>query len=163
MAAVPQEVHLFSGTISENLRIAKPDATDDELIEACTAANAHRFITEFPDRYDSVVGERGVKLSGGQRQRIAIARAVLADPEILILDEATSSLDAESESLVQEALRRLMAGRTTVVVAHRLSTVIDADRLVVIDGGRIVERGAHHDLISSDGLYARLYAKQLSA
>ena len=163
MAAVPQEVHLFSGTIAENLRIAKPDATDEELVEACTVANAHRFITEFPDRYDSIVGERGVKLSGGQRQRIAIARAVLADPEILILDEATSSLDAESEALVQEALGRLMAGRTTVVVAHRLSTVIDADRLVVIDGGRIVERGAHHDLISSDGLYARLYAKQLSA
>jgi ATP-binding cassette, subfamily B, bacterial MsbA len=162
MAAVPQEVQLFSGTIAENLRIADPGASDDELVTAAKAANAHRFIVEFPDGYESIVGERGVKLSGGQRQRIAIARAVLADPRILILDEATSSLDAESEALVQEALERLMEGRTTIVIAHRLSTVMRADRLVAIDRGRIVEQGTHTDLIASDGLYARLYAKQLA-
>ena len=162
MAAVPQEIQLFSGTIAENLRLADPDATDEDLVLACKAANAHQFIKEFPEAYDSLVGERGVKLSGGQRQRIAIARALLADPRILILDEATSSLDAESEGLVQEALERLMQGRTTIVIAHRLSTVIDADRLVVIDGGRVVEEGSHAELVRSDGLYARLYAKQLA-
>ncbi|HSJ71302.1 MAG TPA: ABC transporter transmembrane domain-containing protein [Acidimicrobiia bacterium] len=162
MAAVPQEVQLFSGTIAENLRIADPGASDDDLVTAAKAANAHRFIVEFPDGYESIVGERGVKLSGGQRQRIAIARALLADPRILILDEATSSLDAESEALVQEALERLMAGRTTIVIAHRLSTVMRADRLVAIDRGRIVEEGTHADLVASDGLYARLYARQLA-
>jgi subfamily B ATP-binding cassette protein MsbA len=162
MAAVPQEVQLFSGSIAENLRIAKPDATYPELVAACEAANAHVFIREFPDRYESLVGERGVKMSGGQRQRIAIARALLADPKILILDEATSSLDAESEGMVQEALDRLMYGRTTIVIAHRLSTVIDADRLVVVAAGRIVDQGTHADLIDKDGLYARLYAKQLA-
>ena len=161
MGAVPQEVQMFSGTIAENLRVAAPDATDEDLVVAAKAANAHRFIDDFPEGYASVVGERGVQLSGGQRQRIAIARALLADPRILILDEATSSLDAESEGLVQEALARLMEGRTTIVIAHRLSTVIDADRLVVIDGGVIVEQGTHSELIASDGLYARLYAKQL--
>jgi subfamily B ATP-binding cassette protein MsbA len=162
MAAVPQEVQLFSGTIAENLRIARADATDEELVNACVAANADRFITEFPDGYESIVGERGVKLSGGQRQRIAIARALLADPSILILDEATSSLDAESEGLVQEALARLMEGRTTIVIAHRLSTVVDADRLVVIAGGQIVEEGKHADLARGEGVYAKLYAKQLA-
>jgi len=162
MGAVPQEVQMFSGTIAENLRIARPDASDEDLVIACKAANAHRFIDEFPERYESLAGERGVKLSGGQRQRIAIARALLADPRILILDEATSSLDAESEGLVQEALKRLMVGRTTIIIAHRLSTVIDADRLFVVAAGRIVEQGSHGDLIQRDGLYAKLYAKQLT-
>lgn len=161
MAAVPQEVQLFSGTISENLRLAKPDASDEELVEAATAANAHDFIVGFPDGYESLVGERGVKLSGGQRQRVAIARALLADPRILILDEATSSLDAEAEGLVQEALERLMVGRTTLVIAHRLSTVRAADRLVVISDGRIVEEGTHDELVAASGVYARLLSRQL--
>jgi subfamily B ATP-binding cassette protein MsbA len=162
MAAVPQEVQLFSGSIAENLRIAQPGATDEELVHACRSANADRFVTEFPDGYDTVVGERGVQLSGGQRQRIAIARALLADPKILVLDEATSSLDAESEGLVQEALERLMVGRTTLVIAHRLSTVRDADRLIVVAEGRVVEQGTHDKLVADNGMYARLYAKQLA-
>ena len=162
MAAVPQEVQLFSGTISENLRISKPDATSQELVDAATAANAHDFITQFPDRYETVVGERGIQLSGGQRQRVAIARALLADPRILILDEATSSLDAEAEGLVQEALERLMVGRTTLVIAHRLSTVRAADRLVVLTDGRIVEQGVHDELVAAGGVYARLLERQLA-
>ncbi len=162
MAAVPQEVQLFSGTIAENLRISKPEAIDQELVKAATAANAHEFITDFPDGYETVVGERGIQLSGGQRQRVAIARALLADPRILILDEATSSLDAESEGLVQQALERLMIGRSTLVIAHRLSTVRAADRLVVISNGRIVEEGAHEDLVAAGGVYARLLERQLS-
>ncbi|MGB7859056.1 MAG: ABC transporter transmembrane domain-containing protein, partial [Acidimicrobiia bacterium] len=162
MGAVPQEVQLFSGTISENLRISKPGATDDELIAAASAANAHDFISSFPDGYDTVVGERGIQLSGGQRQRVAIARALLADPRILILDEATSSLDAESEGLVQEALERLMVGRTTLVIAHRLSTVRAADRLVVLTEGRIVEDGVHDQLVAAGGVYARLLERQLA-
>ncbi len=161
MAAVPQEVELFSGTIAENLRVAKVEATDEELIEACIAANAHNFVTAFPDGYETVVGERGVKLSGGQRQRVAIARALLADPSILILDEATSSLDAESEGLVQSALEVLMKGRTTLVIAHRLSTVRKADRLIVLAEGRIIEEGTHDELIRIGGLYSSLYSRQL--
>ncbi len=163
MASVPQEVQLFSGTITENLHIAQPDATDVEIVDACRAANAHDFITAFPDGYDTVVGERGIRLSGGQRQRVAIARALLADPRILILDEATSSLDAESEALVQEALERLMRGRTTLVIAHRLSTVRAADRLVVLDAGSIVEQGTHDELVAAGGLYSRLVERQLMA
>ncbi len=163
MAAVPQEVELFSGTIAENLRVAKGDASDDDLVAACSAANAHDFITAFPDGYDTIVGERGVKLSGGQRQRVAIARALLADPRLLILDEATSSLDAESEALVQSALEVLMQGRTTVVIAHRLSTVRAADRLVVLAEGRIIEEGTHDELLSQGGLYSELYGRQLEA
>lgn len=162
MGAVPQEVQLFSGTISENLRISKPGATEDELVQAAKAANANRFIVEFPDGYETLVGERGVQLSGGQRQRVAIARALLADPRILILDEATSSLDAESEGLVQEALERLMVGRTTLVIAHRLSTVRSADRLLVVADGRIVEEGTHLDLVEAEGVYSRLLARQLA-
>jgi subfamily B ATP-binding cassette protein MsbA len=162
MAAVPQEVQLFSGTIAENLRIAKASASTEELVAAAEAANAHEFIARFPDAYETLVGERGVQLSGGQRQRVAIARALLADPNILILDEATSSLDAEAEGLVQEALERLMVGRTTLVIAHRLSTVRAADRLVVMNDGEIVETGTHNELVDANGVYARLLARQLA-
>jgi len=161
MAAVPQETQLFSGSIAENLRVGKPTATDAELETAATAANAHEFIAGFPDGYDTIVGERGVKLSGGQRQRVAIARALLKDPRVLILDEATSSLDSESEGLVQDALDRLMVGRTTFVIAHRLSTIRDADRILVIAEGRIAEEGSHDQLLGMGGLYADLYARQL--
>jgi subfamily B ATP-binding cassette protein MsbA len=161
MAAVPQEVVLFSGTIAENLQVGRPGASDSDLITAATTANAQDFIVAFPDGYDTVVGERGVQLSGGQRQRLAIARAVLADPRILILDEATSSLDAESEALVQDALERLMQDRTTIVIAHRLSTVRAADRIVVLAAGSIAEEGTHDELVAAGGLYTELSAKQL--
>jgi len=160
MAAVPQEVQLFSGTIAENLRVASPGATDAELAAACESANAVGFIMSFPAGYETLVGERGIKLSGGQRQRIAIARALLADPSILILDEATSSLDTEAEALVQAALEVLMEGRTTVVIAHRLSTVQRAGRLIVLADGRIVEEGTHQSLLDAGGLYAELYGRQ---
>jgi len=157
---VPQEVLLFGGTIRENIRYGKLDATDEAIIEAAKAANAHEFIMSLPDQYDTVVGERGVRLSGGQRQRVSIARAILKDPRILLLDEATSSLDSESEHLVQEALARLMQNRTTVIIAHRLSTTRVAHRIVVLDQGRIIEIGSHDDLMARDGLYAKLYAMQ---
>ncbi|HBZ37686.1 MAG TPA: ABC transporter ATP-binding protein, partial [Balneola sp.] len=141
ISIVPQEVHLFSTTIKDNLKYGKLDATDEEIIQAAEDANAHDFIIEHPDGYDSLIGEKGVKLSGGQRQRMAIARAILKNPEILLLDEATSSLDSESEAQVQEALNRLMKGRTTFVIAHRLSTIQNADRILVLDKGEIVEEG----------------------
>ena len=160
IAAVPQETQLFSGTIMENLLLGEPDATPAEVRAAAVAANAHDFIESFPSGYDTIVGERGVKLSGGERQRVAIARALLNDPRILILDEATSSLDSESEAAVQEALDRLMEGRTTLVIAHRLSTVRDAHRLAVIDSGRIVQEGNHEQLLAEGGLYADLYHLQ---
>jgi len=157
---VPQESILFSDTVMQNIRYGRLDATDAEVEAAARAANAHEFITAMPNGYQTLVGERGVKLSGGQRQRISIARAILKDPRILILDEATSSLDSESEHLVQEALERLMRSRTTFVIAHRLSTITNADWVVVLDGGRIVEQGTHTDLLARQGLYYKLHAMQ---
>jgi len=161
MAIVPQEATLFGGTVRENVLYGRLDATEADVEAAARAANAHDFITALPRGYDATIGERGVKLSGGQRQRVAIARAILKDPRILILDEATSSLDNESEGLVQEALERLMVGRTTLVIAHRLTTIERADRIVVLDGGRVVEEGTHADLLARVGLYHRLYTRAL--
>lgn len=158
---VPQETLLFGGTIRENIRYGKLDATEDEIIAAAKAANAHQFITELPDGYDTIVGERGIKLSGGQRQRVAIARAILKNPRILLLDEATSSLDSESEHLIQEALSRLMQNRTTIIIAHRFSTVRGAHRIAVLDKGELVELGTHDELIAKDGIYTKLYEMQL--
>ncbi len=160
---VPQETLRFSGSVTDNLRYARPTATDDEVMAAARAADAHEFILALPEGYDTPVGERGVKLSGGQRQRIAIARALLKDPRVLLLDEATSSLDGESEAAVQAALQRLMVGRTTIVVAHRLSTVVNADRIVVMSRGRVVDSGSHSELIAKPGLYRDLFATQLAS
>jgi subfamily B ATP-binding cassette protein MsbA len=157
---VPQEATLFSDTIGENIRYGKLDAAPAEVEAAARAANAHDFILETANGYDTLVGERGIKLSGGQRQRVAIARAILKDPRILILDEATSSLDSESEQLVQEALERLMASRTTFVIAHRLSTITNADWILVLDKGRIVEQGTHLGLLANEGLYYKLHTMQ---
>jgi ATP-binding cassette, subfamily B, bacterial MsbA len=157
---VPQETLLFGGTIQENIRYGRLGADDEEIIAAAKAANAHDFIVDLPDGYETIVGERGVRLSGGQRQRVAIARAILKDPRILLLDEATSSLDSESEHLVQEALARLMKGRTTVIIAHRLSTIRVADRIAVLNRGQIIELGTHDELMARGGLYAKLYEMQ---
>jgi len=163
IGVVAQEPLLFSTSIAENIRYGRPGASDAEVEQAAKAANAHDFITRFPDGYKTPVGERGVQLSGGQKQRVAIARAVLKDPRILILDEATSALDAESEHLVQEALERLMQGRTTLIIAHRLSTVIGADRVAVLDHGHVVQVGSHHGLMAQEGLYKRLVERQFVA
>ncbi len=161
---VPQETSLFHRTIAENIAYGKPDATPEEIQRAAKLANAHEFIMEMPDGYDTMVGERGVKLSGGQRQRVAIARAILKDAPILVLDEATSALDSESEALIQSALERLMAGRTSIVIAHRLSTVASLDRIVVLEDGKIVEQGTHEELLRrKGGAYHRLWDRQSGA
>ncbi len=157
---VTQENYLFHDTIRTNLTYAKPDATQAEIESAARAANIHNFIMDLPEGYDTIVGERGYRLSGGEKQRIALARVILKDPRILVLDEATSHLDSESEALIQEALKRVMAGRTSIVIAHRLSTILAADLILVMDRGRIVERGTHNELIALNGLYAQLYETQ---
>jgi ATP-binding cassette subfamily B protein len=157
---VSQETFLFYGTVRDNIAYGSPDADDEAIREAARAAEAHEFIRNLPDGYDTMVGERGVKLSGGQRQRVAIARAMLKDPELLVLDEATSDVDTETEMLIQRSLDKLTADRTTLVIAHRLSTIKDADRIIVFDEGHVVERGTHTDLLEEDGLYANLWAVQ---
>jgi ABC-type multidrug transport system fused ATPase/permease subunit len=163
IALVPQDVFLFGGSIKENIAYGRPEATDSEIEDAAKNANASEFIDRFPEKYDTIVGERGTQLSGGQRQRIAIARAVLKNPRILILDEATSSLDSESERLVQDALEKLMNGRTSIVIAHRISTIRKANQILVIDGGRIVEQGTHDQLIKIDqGIYRNLSSLQFA-
>jgi len=160
MGIVTQETYLFHDTIRRNLTYARGDASDEELIEATKAANIYDFIRQLPNGFDTVVGERGYRLSGGEKQRLAIARVVLKDPRVLILDEATSHLDSTSESLIQQALEPLMQGRTSLVIAHRLSTILAADKILVLDQGQLVEQGKHESLIALDGLYAELYETQ---
>ena len=160
LASVLQENFLFDGTIAENVGYARPGATREEILSACRIAHCDEFISQFPDGYDTVVGERGIKLSGGQRQRVSIARAILASPRILILDEATSSLDSESEQMIQDGLRNLRAGRTTFVIAHRLSTIRSADQILVLEEGQVVERGTHAELLALNGRYRYLHDKQ---
>jgi ATP-binding cassette subfamily B protein len=157
---VTQETYLFHDTIRTNLLYARLDATQDELEAACKAANIHDFIMGLPDGYDTVAGERGYRLSGGEKQRLAIARVILKDPRILVLDEATSSLDSQSEALIQDALKQVMKGRTSIVIAHRLSTILNADIILVVDRGQIVESGGHDELLAQGGLYAALYETQ---
>jgi len=161
VGVVFQESFLFHGTVRENISYGKLSASYEEIVAAAWAANAHQFIVNLPDEYDTAVGERGEQLSGGERQRVTIARALLSDPRILILDEATSSVDAEAEMLIQSALERLMEGRTTFIIAHRLSTVINADRIFVLAEGKIVEQGTHYELLAAGGLYAGLYETQI--
>jgi ATP-binding cassette subfamily B protein len=159
---VTQDTYLLHTTIRENLRYAKPDATQDEIEEAARAANIHDRIVSFAEGYDTVVGERGYRLSGGEKQRLAIARVLLSDPRILILDEATSALDTTSERLVQQALEHATRKRTTIAIAHRLSTVLGADVILAVEAGRVVERGTHQELLARGGLYARLYTEQFA-
>jgi ABC-type multidrug transport system fused ATPase/permease subunit len=160
LGVVLQESFLFDGTIRENVAFSRPDATAEDVVRVCRIARVDEFAEKFADGYETVVGERGVKLSGGQRQRISIARALLADPRILILDEATSSLDSESEGLIQQGLSKLMEGRTTFVIAHRLSTIRRANQILVVEGGEIVERGTHEALLAARGRYYELYTRQ---
>lgn len=162
VAVVLQDSFLFNNNVAENLLYGKPDATRKDLIQAAKAANAHEFIMQLPQGYDTEIGERGIKLSGGQKQRLALARAILADPRVLILDEATSSVDAEAEFLIQQALERVLQGRTSLVIAHRLSTIRNADKIIVLDQGRIVETGRHEELLKREGLYSQLYKRQMA-
>jgi ABC-type multidrug transport system fused ATPase/permease subunit len=161
VAVVLQDTFLFNSSVRENLRYGKPDATEQEMVAAARAAYAHDFVSQLPQGYDTEIGERGVKLSGGQKQRLALARAILADPRILILDEATSSVDAEAEFLIQQALDEVMRGRTSLVIAHRLSTIRNADKIIALEDGRIREVGDHHELLARGGLYSQLYQRQL--
>ncbi len=161
MGFVLQDNYLFQGSVADNIRFGKLGATDEEVVQAAVAANAHQFIVEdLPEGYQTEVGERGARLSGGQRQRISIARTILRNPRVLVLDEATSALDTESESQIQEALGRLMKGRTSFVIAHRLSTILDADAIITMENGRLVEMGTHDELLAANGLYADMYHKQ---
>ena len=160
LGVVLQESFLFDGSIEENVGFGRPDASKDEIVAACRIARVDEFAERFEEKYETIVGERGVKLSGGQRQRVSIARAILADPRILILDEATSSLDSESEQMIQHGLAYLMKGRTTFVIAHRLSTIRRADQILVVEDGRIAERGTHESLYKAGGRYYDLYTKQ---
>jgi ATP-binding cassette subfamily B protein len=157
---VTQETYLFYDTIRANLLYARPDASDADLIASAQAANIHDFIMSLPDGYDTVVGERGYRLSGGERQRIAIARVILKDPQILVLDEATSHLDSLSEELIQNALQQVMRGRSSLVIAHRLSTILAADNILVMEDGQLVEQGTHEELLGRNGLYTELYETQ---
>ena len=157
---VTQETYLFNASIRDNLLYAKSDATEEELIQACKEANIHTFISNLPDGYDTEVGNRGIKLSGGEKQRLSIARVFLKDPKILILDEATSSLDSLSEGLIQEALSSLLKNKTSLVIAHRLSTIMSADKILVLEDGKEVERGTHQQLLQNDGMYKLMYDTQ---
>ncbi|MFN8452820.1 MAG: ATP-binding cassette domain-containing protein, partial [Anaerolineae bacterium] len=157
---VTQETYLFHDTILTNLLYARMDATREQIEAACRAANIHDFIVELPDGYNTIVGERGYRLSGGEKQRLALARVILKDPRVLVLDEATSHLDSQSEALIQDALQKIMANRTSIVIAHRLSTILAADQILVMDRGRIIEQGTHEALLARGGLYAQLYDTQ---
>jgi ABC-type multidrug transport system fused ATPase/permease subunit len=160
LGVVLQDNFMFDGTVADNIKFSRPNATMDEVRAVSHIAHCDEFVEKFPDKYETVIGERGVKLSGGQRQRVAIARAILADPRVLILDEATSSLDSESEALIQDGLHALRKGRTTFVIAHRLSTIRSADQILVLEAGEIVERGTHDELLAANGRYRQLYDKQ---
>ncbi|MEP6622159.1 MAG: ATP-binding cassette domain-containing protein, partial [bacterium] len=163
LGIVQQDVFLFDGSVRDNIAYGRSSATDDEVLDAARRANAHEFIERLPEQYETFVGERGVKLSGGQQQRLAIARAILANPQILILDEATSNLDTESEQLIQASMATLLAGRTTFVIAHRLSTIRRADLILLLEEGRVVERGTHQELMQAQGLYHAMVVRQMES